>query len=495
MIDFLLVTALGKEFRPLRDVFKAKRLRKEPQDSRQYYEATLETKNGLLYSIRLVCAGGKGPAYATAALAAAIPKWKPRHVIMTGIAATIPGESRHIGDILVADTIVDLSEWKVLPSEDEVRVAIHDCDFELVRSVEDFLPWHIKTHIGVIVAQTHLVKSAPFRKQLVGLAKKVTGRKDDVIGIEMEGGGLGIGVKTQPRDLRPGFIMLKGGVDFANYHKNDAAQKQAAHDAAQFVWDFLIYGPIGKTLEDQQVTTDIEDAIKDYVCLLDLVVELAFAARPAALTFMESRRLIDLAWRKYPTLRDGLPQLSAALDPVLVQRIESFVLGPLARYLEAANYALPTAKEDSAERWSRDYSYFKDAYQIARKSWETLRPDLLKSAMIGPALSQLYQSSAQWTLLGFGSKDAFDEYVSPTTKTMFASPSPLEIKLLERLLDGPVDDATLQQEGVPLAVWVELGNRLLRDRWATSDGSRLSLTKVGQELLKAALDKWKREFA
>jgi hypothetical protein len=115
--------------------------------------------------------------------------------------------------------------------------------------------------------------------------------------------------------------------------------------------------------------------------------------------------------------------------------------------------------------------------------------------MLGPALSQLYQSSAQWTLLGFGSEDTFDEYVSPTTKTMLASPSPLEIKLLERLLDGPVGDATLQQEGVPWAVWVELGNRLLRDRWATSEGSRLSLTKVGQELMKAALDQWKQELA
>ncbi len=265
MIDFLIMTALQKEFGPLRDVFKAKRLPKNPKDTYQYYEATVKTNTRISYSVRLVCAGGKGSAYTTATLASAVPKWKPRHVIMTGIAATVPGETRHIGEVLVADIIVDLSEWKVLPSEYRVRPAIHECDFELVGSVSHFLdsPRHIKAHIGVIVAQTYLVKSADFRKTLVGLAKKVTGRKGDVIGVEMEGGGLGIGIKTLPRDLRPGFLMIKGAVDFANYHKNDAAQKQAAYNAAQFVWDFLFYGPVGTILEDQQVITEMEKAAKD----------------------------------------------------------------------------------------------------------------------------------------------------------------------------------------------------------------------------------------
>jgi tetratricopeptide (TPR) repeat protein len=48
--------------------------------------------------------------------------------------------------------------------------------------------------------------------------------------------------------------MIKGAVDFANYHKNNAAQKEAAHKAAEFVRNFLIYGPVSKTPEDKQAT-------------------------------------------------------------------------------------------------------------------------------------------------------------------------------------------------------------------------------------------------
>jgi len=255
MIDFLLIAALDHEFRPLLDTFNAKPLQNDTGDSYQHYEAELKTKNELSYSIRLVCAGGKGQALTTAALGVAIPKWKPRYVIMSGFAATIPGEKRHIKDILVADTIVNLTEWKILPFEDEARPLIYYCDRDLVKPVRNFFPPKTKKHVGIIVSQNNLVKSSKLREKLVDQAAKVTGRKDEVIGIEMEGGGLGVGVINQPRDLRPGLIMIKGAVDFANYHKNKRAQKRAAHKAAEFVRAFLISGPVGKTPEDKQLTT------------------------------------------------------------------------------------------------------------------------------------------------------------------------------------------------------------------------------------------------
>jgi len=245
MVDFLLITALQKEFNPLRDRFKAKRLPKDRRDSYPHYEARIRTENGLSYSIRLLCAGGKGAKYTTAALGAAIPRWKPRYVIMTGIAATVPGDAKRIGNILIADIIIDLSEWKVLPSQEKARPDPFRCDFELLRSIDAFLPWSIEATVGPIVAQNQLVKSAKFRDKLVNFAKKITGR-DEIIGIEMEGGGLGAGIETQPRDARPAFILIKAAVDFANYHKNDAAQKRAAENAANFVYDFLVSEPVSQ---------------------------------------------------------------------------------------------------------------------------------------------------------------------------------------------------------------------------------------------------------
>jgi len=182
---------------------------------------------------------------------------------MTGIAATVPGAGRKLEDVLIASTIVDLSEWKVLPSEDEARAAASDCDFELVSAINAFLDSRAKAkaHIGVIVSQTSLVKSARFRSALVAVARKVTGKKE-IVGIEMEGGGLAVGVKTQPSRLRPGFLMIKGAVDFANYHKNDAAQRKAAGLAAKFARDFLAYGPIASRSRDQRAPAPLTGALE-----------------------------------------------------------------------------------------------------------------------------------------------------------------------------------------------------------------------------------------
>jgi nucleoside phosphorylase len=243
MVDFLIITALRKEFDPLRARFNAKRLPKNQlDDGYEHYEATVATEIGISYSVRLLCAGRKGAKYTTATVGCGIRRWKPRYLIMTGIAATVPGDARRIGHILVADMIVDLSEWKVLPGTEKARPDPFKCDFGLLQSIDAF-PSSVDFATGIIIAQSHLIKSAKIREKLVDFAKKITGR-NDIVGIEMEGGGLGAGIDTQPGDAKPGFILIKAAVDFANYHKNDAAQKKAASDAAAFVHDFLAFGPV-----------------------------------------------------------------------------------------------------------------------------------------------------------------------------------------------------------------------------------------------------------
>src|SRR3990167_2464743 len=100
MVDFLIITALRKEFNPLRDRFKAKRIPKDRvDDGYEHYEATVATETGISYSVRLLCAGRKGAKYTTAAVGCGIRRWEPRYVIMTGIAATVPGDARRIGHI------------------------------------------------------------------------------------------------------------------------------------------------------------------------------------------------------------------------------------------------------------------------------------------------------------------------------------------------------------------------------------------------------------
>lgn len=251
--DFLIVTALHKELAAAIRVFNASPLAKAADDAIQYYQASLETRFGSTYELRFFCSGGAGPAPASATLVEAITRWKPTHVLLIGIAATIPGDGRELGAVLIADQIVDLSHQKVLPARDTIRSWFVPCDAELVSAARDFLmqPWRRPAHVGAVISQNALVKSAEFRDFLSDVVQTALDRP--AIGIEMEGGGCASAVQTRTSHIRPGFMVVKAAVDFANYDKDDSIHAQACEDAAQFTLDFLHHGPIGKEVHRQPV--------------------------------------------------------------------------------------------------------------------------------------------------------------------------------------------------------------------------------------------------
>src|SRR5438445_10777542 len=110
-------------------------------------------------------------------LQAAIGIWKPANVIMTGIAAVIPGGGRKIGDMLIADTVLDMSEIKQWPNREELRARTYYSDATLSHAVKDFLLRETRPHCrtGLIISQTDLVKSAEHRDELAALARAATG--------------------------------------------------------------------------------------------------------------------------------------------------------------------------------------------------------------------------------------------------------------------------------------------------------------------------------
>jgi nucleoside phosphorylase len=257
VVDFLIVTALHKEFLPLLKAFNARTVKKSSRDLHQYYEATVEIGAGTHYSLQLVCIGAKGQKYAAAGLVDAITRWRPRMLVMAGIAAVNPGSGRKPGDILVADRIIDASEWKVKPSKVELRNAVYPCEHELIQSAKSFLlgGWELRVHVGPIISQTNLVRSKALR---TWLTRETRAAGDgEAVGIEMEGGGVGAAVETRSRNMRPGFIVVKGGVDFANYHKHDALQVKMAEASAKFLKAYLLSEPIAQALDTDQDVGDL----------------------------------------------------------------------------------------------------------------------------------------------------------------------------------------------------------------------------------------------
>ena len=227
--DFLIVTALQDELDPIIEVFAAQRVpRGEHLDQYVYYSGTVALDSARAYSVRLVSAQAKGVAPAAAVVTRAISLWAPRYVIMGGIAAGNGRPGQALGDLLVSTLVLDLSETKVMPTKEEIRKHVVNSDSDLLRWLRD---WVVRSrqervHIGPLISQPDVIKSAKRRDQLIQQGYDALG--EIPIGIEMEGYGLAVAVETEPRERRPGLLLAKGLVDFANYFKDDAARKQAA---------------------------------------------------------------------------------------------------------------------------------------------------------------------------------------------------------------------------------------------------------------------------
>jgi predicted small metal-binding protein/nucleoside phosphorylase len=310
-IDFLIVTALEKEFAPLSEIFKGMALPKALGDPNRYEEAVVQTALGFMYTVRLLCVGDQGPAHTAGVLAMALRALIPRYVIMTGIAATVPGEGRRVGNLLIATHLVDLSDRKIWPSHIEFRHRTYYCDRELRLETGRFLRksilWRRLARDGAIISQTDLIKSAAHRNKLVTLLKETEpGLKP--IGIEKEGAGVAISADIQTSDLKPGILMIKGAVDFANYHKRDATQRAAARRSAQFLYDFLSSAPVGVPSFEVVNTFSLEGA-RERDSVYGLFQELG------------DRRLLCHShgtW-EYPKAMDSLERMRASITKALAR--------------------------------------------------------------------------------------------------------------------------------------------------------------------------------
>jgi nucleoside phosphorylase len=328
--------------------------------------------------------------------------------------------------------------------------------------------------------------------------------------VEMELAGVYRAARRMHREYP--ILAIRGISDIIGFRRDPGWNEYACHSAASLAYALIKTTPVvprsqrhieAKPDPEQGATQEHampDEYIKGYISLLDVVVEVATAAGDVSTTFMESRRQFDLARSKYSRLHDELPRLQHELESSLASCIAAFVSDEFKRYLDVMDRSLPTGGDSTlAPPLS-----FKDGFDLSRttrSSWTTLRQDLLIHPVLGPALAQLYENATWCKLLGFETVDAYHEYVSPTTKTLFTSLSPLGSVVIKRLVnDGYIDHDVLEKQGIPASVSVEIANRLHRDHWATKTdwttdlkGNRVSLTEAGRKLLRDAFDKWKRD--
>ncbi|HKU74446.1 MAG TPA: hypothetical protein VJR02_11040 [Pyrinomonadaceae bacterium] len=224
----------------------------EKRFSHVYRECTIKTYNGRPLRIVGTVATSMGLTAAAIATTQLIMQFRPRIVVMVGIAAGTKSGNKEFGDILVADPSVDYNSGKVA-MEDGVRDflpdpypiglnarlrtliqryrAPHTLFNEIRQRWPGKLPRQVnRLHLGPLGAADQVIDDETRVLEIQKNWRKL-------IGVEMETYGVYRACHEAP-DPIPRFVSFKSVCDFAA-HKSDSWQDYAAFTAAQFAVEFL----------------------------------------------------------------------------------------------------------------------------------------------------------------------------------------------------------------------------------------------------------------
>jgi nucleoside phosphorylase len=268
-IDFLIVTALEEE----RDAVLGRlpgfqRLPPSDRDVRIYYVSdllvTFPDGSSGVYLVVVMPLLAMGRVQATAAASDAIHRWHPRYVILVGIAGGVVNRDAQgrtktgvkLGDVLVADQIVDYELQKLTSRGPEIRWEVHRADPRLVGAAQNLDVGHCQELMTVArpgrgMPSRHIGPIASGDK-VVAFEEALTKYHDQwpaLIGVEMEAAG--VAAASFQAASHPGFFMVRGVSDLADSRKGSAGVRKwrqyACEIAAEYMIALLRRGPVTLT--------------------------------------------------------------------------------------------------------------------------------------------------------------------------------------------------------------------------------------------------------
>lgn len=218
-------------------------------DDQLYYECT-EIRDGKERKIVAARQDEMGMTASATLSMKLIQKYRPKYLIMPGIAAgTLGGEGSNdtqmYGDVVLASEIWNYSNGKyVSPEKAEIvfgeigfipRPTLIKTDEQLVDVFKSAIASE-KNECHVMLGTMASGSSVVANRNL--LNKYISSGYYNTLGLEMEGYGVAYAARhaTEPRPLA---IVAKSVCDFADNRKSDVYQKFAAHTSCEFV-HFLI---------------------------------------------------------------------------------------------------------------------------------------------------------------------------------------------------------------------------------------------------------------
>lgn len=183
-----------------------------------------------------------------------VKNFRPKYIIMPGIAAGVKGET-NFGDIIVADLTYDASSGKIITDDDGNKdfspnptpIPLNQDIKEIVRNYEtkDEYFFNLKKSWPGNKPDTELkikvgpLASVPYVIQNSNELSNIKKHQRKLIGLEMESYGVFYSAYNglQPKPIP---ISIKSVCDFGDKNKADNYQKYAAYTSANFMYDFIL---------------------------------------------------------------------------------------------------------------------------------------------------------------------------------------------------------------------------------------------------------------
>jgi nucleoside phosphorylase len=232
--DVVIITALDEELDAVLHHLPRAHRRTFPNDVHVYYHTTVSSSTGersRRYQVVVLALVDMGRISASDATQEALRRWAPHCVLMVGIAGGIAESGVAIGDVLLADQIVDYEVQKLTEIGPEVRYrvfpvppkwramaqSLHESEWLPLIRVSRPEAGRPKHHTGPVASGD----------KVQGIAAMVSRYQEfwpKLIGIEMESAGVAsVALNITPT---PAFFMIRGVSDLANAAKNSAAVEQ-----------------------------------------------------------------------------------------------------------------------------------------------------------------------------------------------------------------------------------------------------------------------------
>jgi nucleoside phosphorylase len=274
-VDFVIITPLEDErdaiLSHLQDVCGYQKLAPSTEDIRVYYlseipVAALTDRSAGKYRVIVTSPSKRGRKAATAVTGDVIRRWKPRFILLVGIAGGIAARGVNLGDVLAPEQIADYELQKIqvrnpeiryegYPTDHQLLVAVQNFDDEWTKSIKEKRPGEGLPNLhykGGVVASGDKVVNDP-----TVLAKYQEGWPK-LFGVEMEAGGVAEAILEATE--HPGFFMIRGVSDFADGEKDSAEVSRwrayACDVAAAYSISLLQSGPIPLREPVEKITKD-----------------------------------------------------------------------------------------------------------------------------------------------------------------------------------------------------------------------------------------------